>query len=117
MEEGRDVDPEMLEYLVGRVFYGGRVHRVEDQQVILSILKEVLAISLKLPEEITPRSAEGAGEEEDEEDEEEEELEPTGGGVDDAEDVGLVRLFPDFVGRLDDLAEFVAVQWRVPREF
>ncbi|XP_047480637.1 dynein axonemal heavy chain 7-like [Penaeus chinensis] len=108
VEEGRDVDPEMLEYLVGRVFYGGRVHRVEDQQVILSILKEVLTISLKLPEEITPRSAEGAGEEEEEEDEEEEELEPTGGGVDDAEDVGLVRLFPDFVGRLDDLAEFVA---------
>ncbi|ROT82479.1 dynein heavy chain 7, axonemal-like [Penaeus vannamei] len=37
VEEGRDVDPEMLEYLVGRVFYGGRVHRAEDQQGITGL--------------------------------------------------------------------------------
>lgn len=106
MEEGREVDPEMLEYLVGRVFYGGRVHRLEDQQVILSILKEVLTISLKLPEEeLTPRPDEDG-------EEEEEDSEPPTGAGDDSEDVGLMCLFPDYIGRLDDLSEFVTVRAR-----
>lgn len=112
MEEGRDVDPETLEYLVGQVFYGGRVQRPEDQLVITSILKEVLTISLKIPEdEDSPRglltAGGGPGEEHylglDD-------VDHSPSLLDENDEVGLALLFPDYIGKLDDLQEFVKVR-------
>ncbi|KAK8378939.1 hypothetical protein O3P69_009581 [Scylla paramamosain] len=86
IEEGQELDLESLEYLVGRVIYGGRVLRAEDQRVISSILREVLSLSLKRNGlEEPPQPAPG------------EEVE---GG-------GLAGLFPEVLGKLEDVQDFL----------
>nr|XP_045615668.1 dynein axonemal heavy chain 7-like isoform X1 [Procambarus clarkii] len=102
-EDGQQVDPETLEYLVGQVFYGGRVKRTEDQQVITSILKDVLIISLKIPdEEEYPLLEDTSGPQ----DMRHEDTLNNGLG-DENDEVGLSILFPDYIGKVDDLQEFV----------
>ncbi|XP_069936474.1 dynein axonemal heavy chain 12-like [Cherax quadricarinatus] len=101
-EEGQQVDPETLEYLVGQVFYGGRVRRTEDQQVIASILKDVLAISLKIPEEEEYPISEEVGGAQDPW-----HADAGHAGADDTDEVGLALLFPDYIEKLEDLQDFV----------
>ncbi|KAK3858557.1 hypothetical protein Pcinc_035261, partial [Petrolisthes cinctipes] len=101
LEENDEIDPEAVEHLVGRVFYGGRVHRMEDQQVISSILQQVLQHSLYLPkEEEDPSNIEALIQ-----DYNQPHLQLNKG--EDTDDVGLKLLFPDYFGKLEDLQDFV----------
>lgn len=89
IEEGQELDLESLEYLVGRVIYGGRVLRAEDQRVISSILKEVLSLSLKRNGlEEPPQPAPG----------------------EEVEGRGLAGLFPEVLGKLEDVQDFLVVR-------
>ncbi|XP_050730386.1 dynein axonemal heavy chain 7-like [Eriocheir sinensis] len=86
IDEGQELDLESLEYLVGRVIYGGRVLRTEDQRVISSILREVLSLSLGRPAlEEPPQPVPG------------EELECR----------GLAGLFPEVLGKVEDVQDFL----------
>lgn len=88
IEEGQELDLESLEYLVGRVIYGGRVLRAEDQRVISSILREILSLSLGRPAlEEPPHPVPG------------EEMEGR----------GLAGLFPEVLGKLEDVQDFLVV--------
>lgn len=89
IEDGQELDLESLEYLVGRVIYGGRVLRAEDQRVISSILREVLSLSLGRPAlEEPPQPAPG----------------------EDVEGRGLVGLFPEVLGKVEDVQDFLLVR-------
>lgn len=99
------VDQETLQYLVGQVFYGGRVLRTEDQQVITSILKDVLTISLKLPEEEENPDPNNEGLQ----DIQHARDSSSNANIEENEEVGLSLLFPDYIGKIDDLQEFVKV--------
>ncbi|XP_064087240.1 dynein axonemal heavy chain 3-like [Macrobrachium nipponense] len=101
--DGHMVDLELLEYLVSHVFYGGRVLSAEDQLVISSILKEIFAISFKIPEKEKGEGGSDSSHEDGSSDDK-----PTGEGEDNDE-AGLSRLFPETIDRLDDLQEFVLV--------
>lgn len=104
LEENEEIDAEAVEHLVGRVFYGGRVHRMEDQQVISSILSQVLHHSLYSPkeEEEDPANIEALAH-----DYSLSHLQANKG--EENEDVGLKLLFPDYFGKLEDLPDFVKV--------
>ncbi|XP_068243599.1 uncharacterized protein [Palaemon carinicauda] len=103
ISDGHMVDLELLQYLVSRVFYGGRVLSIEDQLVISSILKEIIAISFKISEKEEEENKENSdppGKDRSPTDK------PTSDG-EDSDETGLSRLFPETIDRLDDLQEFV----------
>lgn len=101
LEAGRELERSAVEHLVGRIIYGGRIRRSQDELVILSLLRELLKVALQEP----------AGDEE--ADEAQHTPTPAGGedsGEDEEEEKGrIASLFPDYIGELGDLLDFAKV--------
>ena len=101
VEQDRQLEQSAIEHLVGRIIYGGRIKRPQDEHVILSLLKEVLTIALTVvKDEVTPRDNDETQSISRHQSKEE----------DDGDEVpGIKALFPDYIGELSDLTDFVKV--------
>ena len=95
VEAGRDLEKGAIEFLVGRIIYGGRIRRSQDEFVILSLLREVLRIALNSSTE--------------DEEEEEDESKDIPDEEDDKDNEGIESLFPDYIGEFSDLTDFAMV--------
>ena len=85
--------------MVGQVVYGGRVQSSEDQLVILSLLNEIMTLAKFPPQDQTDSRND---------------LEVMGKSFDEdteiiSGNIGLMKLFPEYIGELDDLIEFTKV--------
>lgn len=109
VESGRTLEKKAIEHLVGRIIYGGRIRRPQDEFVILSLLREVLKIALQPLQEQDEELSESDNEEEGncfsdnketthEQDSREHETE-------------IALLFPDYIGELSDLLDYVKVRY------
>ena len=85
---------------MGEVVYGGRVQCFEDQQVILSLLRDVLKIAKDPPQDQSPSESNTINIEM---------ANKSFDGIENQANTKLVKLFPEYIGELEDLVVFAKV--------